>query len=210
VPPTPTETVVPLDESQAAAAAAVLVDAFRDYPALRFVLGSGGEYRGRLQALIGLFVKARFARKGPVLGLRDETGELVAVATVTVPDQPEPSASFAEWRDQLWRELGEDAHARYGRFAAAIEGHEHAAPHHHLNMIGVRRTHQGRGYAGALLHAVHAVAAAHPGSAGVGLNTEVASNVKLYERFGYRELGHARVSDELETWVMFRPKAQAR
>jgi GNAT superfamily N-acetyltransferase len=78
--------------------------------------------------------------------------------------------------------------------------------HHHLNMIGVRRAHQGRGLARALLEAAHDLAKAHPGSGGVSLTTEYAGNLALYERFGYRVHAHARVGEGLESWTLFRPR----
>jgi hypothetical protein len=43
-----------------------------------------------------------------------------------------------------------------------------------------------------------------PESAGVLLTTETPGNLPLYEHFGYRILGQARV-DELTTWTLFRP-----
>jgi hypothetical protein len=52
--------------------------------------------------------------------------------------------------------------------------------------------------------AVHDLAQADSQSAGVTLTTESPQNVALYRHFGYRVLGHARVSDELETWTFFR------
>jgi len=197
-------TIVALDETSTAPAIVVLEDAFRAYPVMRFVLGSEGDYGARLHSLVGLFVKRRFARGGPVLGVRDEAGELVGVATMTLPDEHEEPAAFADWREKLWIELGEDARHRYEAFVAAAKTYEPTEPHHHLNMIGVRGAHQGHGYARALLAAVHEVAAGDPGSSGVSLTTEHPPNVTLYEHFGYRVHGHARVSDELETWAMFR------
>ena len=199
------QSVAPLDESSADAAIGTLADAFRDYPVMRFVLGPDGEYAARLQRLIGLFVRARFARGGPVVGVRDGSG-LIGVATMTRPEEPHAPATFADWRERLWAELGHDARHRYDQFIAAAETFEPTMPHHHLNMIGVRRSHQGRGVSRALLAAVHELAGNDAGSAGVSLTTEHAPNVTLYEHFGYRVLGHARVSDVLETWVMFRPR----
>jgi len=197
--------VVELDELAVGEAVAVLADAFHDYPVMRFVLGPGGDYDSRLHALVGLFVRARFARQGPVLGLHGADGVLVGVATMTLPRERAASVSFGDWREHLWRMLGGESRARYEAFSAAANGLEPTLVHHHLNMIGVRRDLQGRGHARALLDAVHELAAIDPGSAGVSLSTEHAPNVALYERFGYSVAGYARVTPELETWVMFRP-----
>jgi len=48
------------------------------------------------------------------------------------------------------------------------------------------------------------MSAAHPQSPGVSLSTEVPGNVPMYEHFGYRVVGSARVAPELTTWVLFR------
>ena len=68
------------------------------------------------------------------------------------------------------------------------------------SVAAARGTGQGR----ALLDHVHAMSAAHPQSPGVSLSTEVPGNVPMYEHFGYRVVGSARVAPELTTWVMFR------
>ena len=194
-----------LTADQTPSAIAVLADAFRDYPAMRFVLGDSADYDARLQHLITLFVRARLARGGPMLGVRDEQGVLAGVATITLPVEPEPAPEFRDWREHLWEELGEDARRRYQAFADGTSAFEPTVPHHHLNMIGVRPGAQGRGHSRRLLEAVHALAAAEEASAGVSLTTERAANITLYEHFGYRRLGHVRISDTFESWVMFRP-----
>jgi len=201
--------IAPLAVERAPDAIAVLYDAFHDYPAMRFVLGPDADYDARLRTLIGLFVMARMARRAPVLGARDAAGALVGVATLTVPNEPPPPDSFADWREQLWRTLGEDARQRYRAFADGTAAFEPGEPNHHLNMIGVLRSHRGRGISRLLLEAVHEVAAAHPDSSGVSLTTEHAPNVALYEHFGYRRLGHARIAPGFESWVMFRPRGTA-
>ncbi len=72
-------------------------------------------------------------------------------------------------------------------------------------MIGVRRRAQGQGLAGRLLDRVHTLSAADDRSRGVTLTTEVASNVGLYERFGYHVVGTADVASAFTTWAMYRP-----
>jgi RNA polymerase sigma-70 factor (ECF subfamily) len=107
-------------------------------------------------------------------------------------------------REAFWNTLGTGAKERYERYSTAASSVEHPTPCHHLNMIGTRRSHRGRGLARVLLQSVQDLAdRGH--SAGVTLNTEVASNVPLYEHLGYRVLGRTQVVEGLDTWTMFRP-----
>ena len=197
---------VRLDQSHFDEAVAVLADAFHDYPVMRYVLGPDEPYEPRLDLLVSLFAAGRFLRAEPVFGIRDPLGALIAVATTTPPgDRPAPQ-SFIDRRESTWTTLGPLARARYEAFAAACNQFAIPTPHHHINMIGVRRTHHGRGLARALLESVHAMAAADPNSTGVSLTTEYQPNLGLYTHFGYHIEGHARVSDILETWTLFHAK----
>jgi GNAT superfamily N-acetyltransferase len=182
----------------------VFSDAFYDYPVMRYVLGPGPTYDERLHALVELFVSGRAYRNEPMLGVRDATGVLVGAATMTLPRSPDPPVPFTTFREARWAELGADARARYDAFVAATQRFPIALPHHHLNMIGVRRSRQGQGLARLLLAAVHELSHADDESCGVSLTTELASNVRLYEHFGYRVEGHAPVGPGLETWTLFR------
>lgn len=181
-----------------------LCDAFFDYPVMRYVLGGAPHYQRRLTTLIGFFVANRVARADLMLGIRGQAGDLIGTALVNLPVRQEPAAWLAQRREEVWKELGEDERRRYEAYGAATAPFDLEAPHHHLGMIGVRRGAHGTGLGRALLEAVHDAAAADPASAGLTLSTEVHRNVGLYEHFGYRVAGHARVAPELETWVMHR------
>jgi|KBSSwiStaDraftv2_1062776.scaffolds.fasta_scaffold07870_8 GNAT superfamily N-acetyltransferase len=183
----------------------VLSDAFYDYPVMRYVLGPEPPYDDRLRTLVGLFVSGRVFRNDPLLGVDDEDGDLVATATMTLPGDPSPPPALLAHREAVWAELGREARARYEAFSSAAQQFAISAPHHHLNMIGVCRGHQGKGLSRRLLDAVHALAGADPRSTGVSLSTEHPRNLSLYAHFGYRVEGHARVADTLETWTLFRP-----
>lgn len=186
-------------------AAEVLAEAFRHYPVMRYVLGAGGpEPEGRDHSLIRYFVKVRFLRDEPVLGILDDD-RLVAAAIVTLPgDRPYPP-EVSVLREDLWGELGPEARRRYETFGDAVGQFLPDEPHCHLNMIGVRDSHQGRGLARVLMDHVHELSRSDPASSGVTLSTETQENVRLYEHFGYRLLGHTAVSGDLKTWVFFRP-----
>jgi ribosomal protein S18 acetylase RimI-like enzyme len=199
-------TVQRLNVDHADEAVAVLCDAFHEYPVMRFVLGDSSQsYDRRLATLISLFVAARVLREEPLLGVRNQTGTLTAVAVVTLPgERPSPEA-LSRKREAVWQELGSAARERYDRFSSSGAEYALTTPHHHLNMIGVRRADAGRGFGRALLDAVHHLSAQDPGSSGVTLTTEDVRNLSLYEKFGYRRLGHSRVSQGLESWSLYRP-----
>jgi ribosomal protein S18 acetylase RimI-like enzyme len=142
-----------------------------------------------------------------MLGIRDAAGDLIGAATITLPTAQDPPSDFFSLGETIWAELGAPALARYEAFGAGTQQFTVASPHHHLDMIGVRRSHQGQGLARLLLEAVHALSESSELSSGVSLTTEVFANVGLYRRVGYRVLGRARVADDLETWSLFRPRA---
>lgn len=199
--------VTVLAPAQAEDAVTVLCEAFFDYPVMRYVLGARGAYAERLRTLVGFFVTARALREEPVLGVYDPTGRLLAAALVTLPGERIVPDALADRREAVWRELGPDERSRYEAFGAASHQFDMETPHHHLNMIGVRPSHAGRGLARSLLDHIHSLAEADPVSAGVTLSTETSRNLDLYERFGYRRLGYSRVAEGLETWALFRPRA---
>ncbi len=203
-------TVSILSAAQASLATALLCEAFAEYPVMRYVLGSAADYRRRLHTLIGFFVTARVLREDLILGTFDSTQRLAGVALVTLPGDREPPEALALQREATWHELGSAERARYEAFGAASGRFAIPAPHHHLNMIGVHPSGVGSGHARTLLDDIHRLAAEHPDSAGVTLSTETPANLSLYEHFGYRQIGSAKVSAELETWVFYRPNPGAK
>lgn len=193
-----------LPAAQAHHAVDVLCNAFHDYPVMRYVIGPvGGDYDRRLRTLVNFFVMARVWRDDPILGVSNGS-ELIAVATLTLPGKRQPPAALAQLREAVWRELGDAARLRYEAFGQATQKFDMNQPYYHLNMIGVRRSHAGRGLARLLLDAVHAMSSRDPVSLGVTLTTEDFRNVSLYRHFGYQVVGHGRVDAQLETWSLFR------
>jgi len=194
-----------LSAAQVQHVVAVLCDAFHDYPVMRYVLAPAeGDYDRHLRTLVNFFVMARACREEPLLGIFDGE-ELIAAATLTLPGKRQLPAEFTRLREAVWRELGEAARLRYEAFGEATQAFDIGRPHYHLNMIGVRGSHHGKGLARQLLDAVHAMSQSDPASQGVTLTTEEPSNVALYQHFGYEIVGHARIDAHLETWAFFRP-----
>lgn len=197
-----------LEAARASEAVDVLCEAFSDYPVMRYVVGTDGEgsYEQRLRRLLAFFVNARVLRQEPVFGVTDSSGVLVAAAVVTLPGDRPSSDAVARAREALWEALGADARGRYETYVGVASRFRLPDAHHHLNMIGVRRAHQGHGLARQLLQAVHDLAERDVTSLGVSLATEVEANVRLYEHLGYRLLGRERVAETFDTWAMFRPR----
>lgn len=186
----------------AAAVTDVLVESFRDYPVMRFVLGTAPDYDARLLRLIGMFVAARVMLDDVILGIKRD-GELVAVATTSDPAIPS-HPGLAAMRDEVWAELGPTAKARYDLCVNAWGAMASELPQLHVNMLGVRRAYQLQGFAGKLLRAVHEMADRSESWQGVSLTTEDPHNVPFYEHLGYRVIGRQMVAPELEAWSLFR------
>jgi GNAT superfamily N-acetyltransferase len=193
-----------LTEAQVNHAVDVLCDAFHDYPVMRYVIGpADGDYDRRLHTLINFFAMARVWRDEPILGVSNGS-DLVATAILTLPGKQQPPVELAQLREAVWHELGEAARMRYEAFGEATQKFDISQPHYHLNMIGVRRSHHGKGLSRQLLDAVHAMSRNDPVSRGVTLTTEDFRNVSLYEHFGYETIGHVRIDAQLNTWGFFR------
>ena len=182
----------------------VLADAFSDYPVMRYVLGESGNTMPRLTELIGLFVFRRIRLGGPMFGVRDKRGALVGAAVMTLPAEPDPSPEVLQRRDEVWNALGQECRERHDAYGAAAKTVLVAEPHHHLNMIGIRRANHGRGLARPLLESAIQLAAADPDSAGLTLTTETPENVRLYQHFGFEVTGEAFAAPGLKTWGLFR------
>lgn len=193
-----------LSAERAEQAVDVLVDSFYGYPVMRYIVGEvDDEYEGRLRKLMRFFVAARYSRDEPVLVVK-ENDRAVATAILTPPFQSEPTSMLAKHREAVWKDLGDDARSRYEALGDLWRLFEFPEPHYHLNMIGVLRSYAGRGFGRLLLDAVHQLSSKDPDSNGVSLNTEDERNVPLYEHFGYRIVGHAQATRDIDTWVMFR------
>ena len=183
-----------------------LFDAFHDYPVMRYAVGdAGADYDRRLRQLIGVFVARRVDHGHPLLAV-EEDGTVIGVATLTPPGDPgPPSAAFDARIEALWQDLGQDAKARMEYLVGIWKRLTVPGPQYHLNMLGVRRAHAGKGVGRILLDEVHRISRDHADSTGVSLSTEDPKNVPLYEHCGYEVRFHESVSPALETWILFRP-----
>ena len=199
-------TVLRLSEEHVPEVTRVLCEAFYDYPVMRYVIGGGqADYGRRVNTLVHFFVMARVLRNEQLLGTMDGK-DLAATALVSYPGREEAPAELMTLRDEVWDELGPESRSRYEAYSAACAPFDVALPPHiHLDMIGVSRAAQGTGLGRKLIDHVHLMSREDTSSEGVTLTTEDPANVPLYEHFGYRVVGHARLSPELGTWGFFRP-----
>jgi ribosomal protein S18 acetylase RimI-like enzyme len=143
-------------------------------------------------------------RNEPLLGVRVGS-EVVGAALASFPDGSPAPREFLALREEVWRTLGADAEARYQAFGEATRTFSVNVPHVHLNMVGVRRAFRRQGLASLLVDEAQRVSRERPGSRGVTLTTEDPSNVPFYRHLGFELIGHARVSEELESWGFYRP-----
>jgi GNAT superfamily N-acetyltransferase len=185
-----------------------MCDAFADYPVMLHVLGGrSAEYGHRLRRLVEMFVLARALRDEPLIGAV-QGGEVLAAATVSFPGAGESPPAFGALREEVWEDLGADARARYDACVEAWGPLDVDLPHIHVNMLGVRARHRGKGLARRLLDAAQALSRTTEGSRGVTLTTEDAGNLPFYRHVGYEVVGHARISSRLESWGLFRPNGR--
>ena len=198
-------TVLRLGEEHVPEVTRVLCEAFYDYPVMRYVIGGDqDDYERRLSTLVNFFVMARVLRNEELLGTMNGK-DLVATALVSYPSRGKAPLELMTLRDEVWDELGPESRSRYEAFGSACAPFEVQVPHIHLNMIGVGRAAQGTGLARKLIDHVHLMSRENASSQGVTLTTEDPANVPLYEHFGYKVVGHARLAPEFETWGFFRP-----
>jgi ribosomal protein S18 acetylase RimI-like enzyme len=183
----------------------VLAEAFGDYPMLRYLIGVEGDaFAGRLRVLLTFFVAARRARAEPLLGVRADDG-WAAVALATLPDAVAPPGALDAARERTWALLGAAARARYEDLGRRWQRLAVAEPHLHLNLVGVRSAHRGRGLGFALVQTVVDRSRSHPTSCGVSLTTETEANVGFYQALGFEVRGEVEAAPGLRSWVMFRP-----
>lgn len=183
----------------------VLVEAFRDYPAMRFMLGPESTGPERLSILIGSYVDGRLARGGPVLGI-ERGGELAAIALV---DEPVPASqpNIVERASVAVRDrLGEATWRRIEAFENAVAGLEPDEPHHYIGMLGVRDRYRGEGLARRLVDDIAQQAIDDPDSRSVCLSTESVENLALYARLGFEVIGETRI-ESLQSWTLSRVKS---
>jgi GNAT superfamily N-acetyltransferase len=199
----PNHAIWQLTETDAEPAGAVLGRAFQDYGLFRLVLADPAE---RAELVPALFVaNVRHAcRYGEAWASGPAPGEIRGV--IYWVDRPEPELSETEAAEIGFAELGE----RWGPILEKLSAMENAAigplveispPWRYLAVVGVDPEHQGHGYGSVLVTKV--VSDARAAGLPVGLATDGARNVPLYERCGFRVIREMLAPDgETKVWTM--------
>jgi GNAT superfamily N-acetyltransferase len=190
-----------LDASELPAAAAVLARSMRDNPLHLAAIGPDPLHREK--AFTGIFgtVLARMHEHGAVLGAFDDD-LLVGAAAFTPPSHGElsPREKLALTTSVI-RHAGIPALSRVLHWMGEWADREPAEPHWHVGPLAVEFGWQCRGVGGALLRECCRRVDA-TGEAAY-LETDKSVNVFIYERHGFRCVGHAEVLG-VSNWFMRR------
>jgi GNAT superfamily N-acetyltransferase len=199
----PDHAIWQLTESDAEAAGSVLGRAFQDYGLFRIVQSNAADRTEMTHALFVANVR-HACRYGEAWASGPAPGEIRGV--IYWVDRPEPELSEAEAAEIGFVALGE----RWGPILEELSTMEHAAigplveispPWRYLAVVGVDPEHQGQGYGTVLVTKV--VADARAAGLPVGLATDGARNVPLYERCGFRVIREMLAPDgETKVWTM--------
>ena len=191
-----------LAEADLPAAVGVVARGMRDNPL--HIAALGNDATQRVKRLTGMFTVALplVRSKGVVLGAFD--GEtLVGIAGMMAPGECQPtSMEKLALAPRIIPALGFDAAARVRSWLDQWARYDVREPHWHLGPVSVDAHLQGTGIGTRLMNeycsrldATHAMGY---------LETDKASNVTFYEKFGFETLASAAVL-ETPNWFMKRP-----
>ena len=191
-----------LNEADLLSAVGVVARGMRDNPL--HIAALGNDATQRVKRLTGMFTVALplVRSKGVVLGAFD--GEtLVGIAGMMAPGECQPtSMEKLALAPRIIPALGFDAAARVRSWLDQWARYDVREPHWHLGPVSVDAHLQGTGIGTRLMNeycsrldATHAMGY---------LETDKASNVTFYEKFGFETLASAAVL-ETPNWFMKRP-----
>ena len=173
----------------------------RDNPLHIAALGDDLEVRG--QRLTRMFTVALplIHSKGVVLGAFDDNA-LVGIAGMIAPGRCQPSLTEKlAVLPRLIPAVSAAAFARVGRWMTVWAEHDLQQPHWHLGPVAVDAHLQGKGI-GTLLMNEYCARLDRLHAAGY-LETDKASNVRFYERFGFQTIDEEPVLNT-PNWFMKR------
>lgn len=191
-------TVRPAAPAEIPELAGVLARAFGADPMVVWPLLSGDALAERILTMFEI-VDTPFAGEGWIY----TAGEGLGVMSLMPPAIGEREREIADAIAPAIASLTPDSGERYERFWAWVWSMNGPEPHWLLDQIAVEPAVQGRGIGGAMLR--FAIERAEQHGLPLCLETGVAGNVPLYERFGFRVMREADAPDDgPHIWFMRR------
>ncbi|MGC1467915.1 MAG: GNAT family N-acetyltransferase [Sphingorhabdus sp.] len=171
-------TILPASSAQHQAVIDTLSDAFMTDPALSFIVPDEAARTKMLPKLFALLVPDD-ANAGTVM--RSGNDEAAALWRYPGMAKDAGGTSFALMWNML-RIFGFSI-ARASTVADALAAHLPDGRYHYLHFVGVKRTHQGKGWGGAIIR--EGLARADADNLPTWLETATPENVPLYQRLGF-------------------------
>jgi len=188
--------------ADADAAAAVLADAFADYPWTRWTIDADAHGQ-RVEDLQRLCLNRLALPYGEVWLACDEADAVLSVAVWTLPQSAPPPAELDEM-GEVQATLEGDRHEASVAAEAFVAPLRPATPHYYLGAVGTRRDRQRQGLATAVLTPI--LERADRGGEPAFLETSAPDNVSFYERLGFVVVTETAVPDGGPyVWTMLRP-----
>jgi ribosomal protein S18 acetylase RimI-like enzyme len=196
--------VIRVTKADAKTAAVMLAEAFHNYPESVYLMPDEVKRRRQQPRIYHLVVK-NWTRSGDVYAT---SKKMESVAVWYLVDGKEPAwrrgLSLGWWWQSLFmdRENGKRQTAYWEYIHSTRAG---VAPAHYLYlmMIGVAPAFQGQGYGGQLLRTM--LGQADSSNLPVLLETQLESNIKLYEHFGFKVVNEGIITGtNIKSWVMIR------
>jgi GNAT superfamily N-acetyltransferase len=190
-----------LNEADLSSAVGIVARGMRDNPLHISALGNDPNLR--VKRLVGMFTVALplVLSKGIVLGAFD-SGVLVGIAGMIAPGRCHPTLSEKlTWTPRIVPAVGAATASRVLRWLDAWAQHDPRQPHWHLGPVAVDAHLQRTGIGTVLMNEYCSrLDATHD----VGyLETDKATNVTFYEKFGFETIASAPVLDT-PNWFMKR------
>jgi GNAT superfamily N-acetyltransferase len=198
----PTIVVRELREDDLPSAVGVVARGMQDNPLHLAAFGDDAKLRG--ERLIRMFTVALplILSKGIILGAFADNDTLAGVCGMVAPGRCQPSLSERlTIVPRLVPALGSSAFAHVGRWMSIWARHDPPEPHWHLGPVAVDAHLQGTGI-GTLLMNDYCARLDRAHAAGY-LETDKASNVAFYEKFGFETIASAPVL-RTTNWFMQR------
>jgi GNAT superfamily N-acetyltransferase len=181
---------------------ATFTRAFARDAIVRFLFENVSTWPDRAARFFGHYFDVRLA--GGEISVCEEDGVLGA-ALWNPPGGNRRGRAFVEehWERTVVAAIDPDEVARYEAFTKVLEAMTPEEPHWYLGLLGTEPSRQGTGVARALLEPM--LARADDEGLPVFLETGMAGNVAIYERFRFATIAESDVPDGPHVWGMLRP-----